>query len=50
MTLKNYANLKKAGFNMKNHKIANFLLPTDDEEESEEVEVDQVEEYTLNFN
>ena len=36
LTIKNYKSLKKAGYDMKKHKLAAFLLASD-EEDSEEV-------------
>jgi hypothetical protein len=33
-TLKNYSALKKAGFDMKGHRVANFLCQSDDDDDS----------------
>ena len=46
--MKNYSNLKKAGFDMRRHKVAKFLLPGTAEEDSDEVVIDEAEEFTLN--
>lgn len=47
-TLRNYANLKKAGYDMKKHRIATFLIPSSDNDSSD-VEIDEKDEVTLNF-
>ena len=48
-TMKNYQNLKKAGFDMSKHRIASFLIhPTlDINEDTESVEIDDVKEVAL---